>query len=297
MGEVFPLMLVAKPPMIHTKCNLFSSLCIIVIKITCMQFKVPIILSLHGVLTQLNTFRIAPTVVVSLMVIISSCSNTNQTPDRSLNGTWSSLGSGWILQIQDSAEYGLYDITSVSCLTQRAGKLEELMEDLDLINDTLSMKRGVMTYQFVRVSEFPELCQQTLSDQELHRPLYNFEVFAQTVSSHYAFMELNGIDWPQLYAKQKQRLELNPTNLELYLILEETLAQLNDNHAFLEASEDVYLDLDSLANLEGVDPAHEGVEYGDFQVAQMVAEHHMQENMTKDSWLIQVVSRQVYLHP
>ncbi len=227
-------------------------------------------------------------ITVATVIIASfSCTQPTEQSNSSINGTWSSIGSGWILHIKDSTDYALYDITAISCLSNRLAPLEELYDDITLKEDTLSWRKGVMTYQFTRIETLPELCQQTVSTTKANDPLYNFEVFAQTVSEHYAFMELNQIDWPQLYNRQKARLEQNPTNHELYLVLEETLEELNDNHAFLEASGEVYEALDSLSNLE-VEEQTEGLqEYGDFQVAQMASEHHLENNMTRDSWLIQ----------
>ena len=128
-----------------------------------------------------------------------------------------------------------------------------------------------------------------MSDAEKQDPLFNFEIFAETVKEHYAFLELNNINWQAVYKRQKERLINNPTETELYLILEETLEELNDNHAFLEATEEVYEAVEKLSDPapEPENKEEELPEYGDFQVASMVSEHHLMENMTKDSWLIQ----------
>ncbi|MEM1220951.1 MAG: S41 family peptidase, partial [Bacteroidota bacterium] len=206
-------------------------------------------------------------------------------PPPSLNGTWASLGSGELLAIQDSSRYQFYDLTSISCLPARSGPLEELLLDLRVGTDTLVWRLGVLDYPFIRTDQLPSRCQQELKAAKQKDPLYNFAVFAETVKEHYAFFALNEIDWPSLYASQKARLRSTSTPVELYQVIEETLEKLNDNHAYLEADEAVYAALEEVETEEEVD---EGLpEYGDFQVAALVAEHHFDEELTEDSWLVQ----------
>ena len=138
--------------------------------------------------------------------------------------------------------------------------------------------------------EIPELCKVSLAPERRNDPVFNFEVFAETVGEHYAFMELNQIDWKSLYARQKAKINTGSTEVELYQVIQETLEELNDNHAYLEATEEVYTALEALDDSQADVSAESGEnmrEYGDFEVAQMVAEHHLLQEMTRDSWLIQ----------
>ncbi|WP_299835242.1 S41 family peptidase [uncultured Tenacibaculum sp.] len=221
-----------------------------------------------------------------IILLICSCQNRKSKTISSINGTWKSIGSGWILKIKDSTSYQFYDITPISCLLNRKGDFKELEKSLTLKNDTLNLLKGVITYQFTKTQDLPELCMNN-DEQNKKNPIYNFEVFAETVKEHYAFFEINDIKWDSLYNNQKKKLTENPTNIELYQVIEETLDLLNDNHAFLEATDEVYETLDSQLEPMEETESEKLPEYGDFQVAQMVAEHHMIEEMTKDSWLIQ----------
>ncbi|MEO1713979.1 MAG: S41 family peptidase [Bacteroidota bacterium] len=207
-------------------------------------------------------------------------------PNRlSLNGTWQSLGSGWILAIQDSSQYQFFDQTSISCLPARTGELPELLPALRLQNDTLILHKGVLDYTFIRTDQLPVICNQPIEETKQHDPVYNFAVFAETVEEHYAFFDLNEIDWPSLYEEQKAQLSPNSTSLELYQVIEETLEALNDNHAYLEADAALYA---ALEEEETEEKTEDGLpEYGDFQVSAMVAENHFEEEFTQDSWLVQ----------
>ena len=222
-----------------------------------------------------------------MLIVICSCQHREARNNFSVNGVWESIGSGWILHVEDSTAYHFYDLTSISCLASKNGRFKEIEKSLTLNNDTLSLLEGVITYDFVRRNAVPELCLNATATEKNKDALYNFEVFAKTVEEHYAFFELNKIDWNNLYHQQKGKLTENSTDIELYQVIEETLALLNDNHAFLEATDEVYEAMEEGVEEDINTDAEALPEYGDFQVAQMVAKHHMQEEMTKDSWLIQ----------
>jgi len=230
--------------------------------------------------------KLSTLLAILIISILLSC-QSDEKVNPSIEGVWQSIGSGWILKIQDSTEYAFYDITTISCSPARQAHLDEIKESLSIENDTLSFVKGVITYRFTRTRELPKLCETVISGENKKDPIYNFEVFAATVKEHYAFMELNTLDWPNLYEQQKDKLSKNPTHTGLYNVLEETLELLKDNHAFLEATDDVYEALEQVSDEEQDATSDDTLpEYGDFIVADMVAKHHLKEDMTKDSWLI-----------
>ncbi|WP_046745518.1 S41 family peptidase [Kordia zhangzhouensis] len=216
--------------------------------------------------------------------ILFSCQTTTTKEKESINGIWESIGSGWIMEISDSTTYQLYDITSISCIPRRKGLLKEMLPALSIKNDTLSLLKGVITYKFSKKKTLPTHCKPTVSELKNTDPLYNFEVFAENIKEHYAFFELNQIDWDSLYISQKSKLTSQSTELEFYQVIEETLELLGDNHAFLEASDSLYEALEaSSTEKEKIEDSTEKLsEYGDIQVAGMVANHHLQEDLTRD---------------
>jgi len=221
-----------------------------------------------------------------LAILFLSCNNEPQEP-ISLNGTWESVGSGWLLQIQDSTQYSMFDITAISCVPTRQAELSEIIASIGIKNDTLMMTNGVMTYHFTRIKNVPEICGVQISDVKKNDPIYNFEVFAETVKDHYAFMELNAIDWDSLYREQKNKLIQDVSDPQLYTVIEETMELLNDNHRYLEATDEVYKALEELAKEEEIATDESLPEYGDFAVANLVSKHHIEKDMTTDdSWLI-----------
>ena len=225
--------------------------------------------------------------LLTLLLLLTVSCNTKTTQKQLKNEVWESLGSGWILEINESKNYAFYDINSISCRPQKKGKLDELNKFISVKNDTLLLQKGVIIYQFKRIQKLPLLCKTKLSEKQSKNPLFNFEVFAETVKEHYAFFKLNAIDWEQLYTQQKNKLIKNSNETTLYKIIEETLEKLNDNHAYLEADDAFYKKLEETELEEELSIQDTLPEYGDFQIADMVAKHHLQENLTRDSWLIQ----------
>lgn len=206
--------------------------------------------------------------------------------EKNANGNWSSLGSGWLLQITDSTAYQLFDVTDISCIANRGGAFSEIENYLSLNRDTLTYQQGIGMTQFIRTTALPKLCSMKKEPQKQKDPFYNFDVFAATVKEHYAFLDLNEINWKELYRKQRAKIKPQTTDVALYQIIEETLELLNDNHAFLEGSKEVHQLLEALEESENIQHDDSLPEYGDFQVAALVVDHHLEEDMTDGSWLI-----------
>ena len=232
--------------------------------------------------------KIYKSLVFLIILTVFACQESEEKSTFSINGSWTSIGSGWILKIEDSSNYSFYDITSQSCIKRRTGNFEEIRNSLSLREDTLLLKKGVITYQFIKSQSVPKLCSQVITKNKANDPIYNFDVFAETVEEHYAFMKTNNIHWNELYNTQKNKLNKNSSKAELFMVIEETLEKLNDNHGYLEATEDVHQKIEKLnESNDNIEEENGLPEYGDFEVAQKVAKHHLEEEMTKDSWLLQ----------
>ena len=93
---------------------------------------------------------------------------------------------------------------------------------------------GVMQYPFVRTSQTAEDLMSAMRTEDSLSPLYNFDVFAENIDTHYAFFKRNEIDWPQLQRRQRSKLSESSSEADLYRVLEETMELLKDNHAYLE---------------------------------------------------------------
>ena len=220
------------------------------------------------------------TFLIVIFSLLFSC-KSNKQKINSIEGIWESIGYGKILNI-DSTTYKYYDITEISCLPSKQGNISELSSSIHLSNDTLTVKRGLSTYSYLRMNKLPNVCQQ--SNKDINNISYNFEVFAETYKNHYAYFEINKIDWESLYKTSKKKINSNTTEVELYLTMQNIIDSIHDNHGEIEPTDEVY----ELAHLQEINTEKEESqkEYGDFTIAGLVAKHYLKEDLTKDSWLV-----------
>ena len=221
-----------------------------------------------------------------LLLVLLSC-RMEKVPETGIAGVWKSPESGWVLQVGQDSTYSFFHWNTLNCSLLRQGPIADFGDAIQMDRDTLLLRKGVLTYRFLRSSEFPGICGVTLPPEKASDPMYNFEVFSQTIADHYAFMELNGIDWPVLYGQQRSKLSADPTEFRLYEILEETLELLNDNHGYLEADAAFYERLEANSPpSETTDDQNDRKEYGDFEVANIVSEVYLSEEKTRESTLL-----------
>ena len=224
--------------------------------------------------------------VLLIMVILLIGSCQTQKNDNSIHGTWESIGYGKILKIEDD-DYKLYDVTKISCLPIEQGQLSKFGRNISVKNDTLSVSIGIGKYLYKRLHSFPKLCSMKLSDEKRNDPIYNFEVFSQTIKSHFAYFQENKINWDSLYAETRFKINSKTSDMELYLALENIINALNDNHGYIEPSDDVYKQMEKpIAQSEKVEDTENTRKYGDFEIAQLVFDHYVEEDFTNDSWLM-----------
>ena len=221
-----------------------------------------------------------------LSLFLLSC-GMEKVPEIGISGVWKSSESGWVLQVEQDSTYSFFHWNALSCSLHRQGPIADFGDAIQVNRDTLLLTQGVLTYRFFRTSEFPTICGETLPPAKASDPMYNFEVFSQTIADHYAFMELNNIDWPALYEQQRNKLSADPSESRLYEILEETLELLKDNHGYLEADEAFYERLEANSPpSETTNDQNARKEYGDFEVANIVSEAYLSEEMTRESTLL-----------
>lgn len=217
------------------------------------------------------------------LILLIGC-KPNKEENNSIEGIWESIGYGEILKI-DANSYEYFDITDFSCLPAKEGNISEVKNSMQVSNDTLIIKRGFSKYRYVRIKELPDFCNQNSKDK--NDISYNFEVFANTYKNHYAYFDLNKIDWDILYINSKNKINSKSTEVDLYLVMEDMIEKLKDNHGSIEPTEEVYeLAENQIQSEIEEEETEELKEYGDFEIAGIVADYYLKEDLTKDTWLM-----------
>lgn len=83
------------------------------------------------------------------LILLIGC-KTNKAKNSSIEGIWESIGYGEILKI-DANSYEYFDITDFSCLPAKEGNISEVINSMQVSNDTLIVKRGFNKYRYVRI--------------------------------------------------------------------------------------------------------------------------------------------------
>ena len=218
--------------------------------------------------------------LIVFLILFFSC-QPNQPKSDAIEGVWKSIGYGKMLKI-DTTHYEYYDITDISCLPSKKGNISDVKDTMEISNDTLAVKRGYSIYYYSRISELPNVCQQSVENR--NDLLYNFEVFATTYKNHYAYLELNNVRWDSLYTASKEKINESTTEVELYLMMQDMIDHVKDNHGAIEPTDEIYELADEQDSVDEETDAQK--EYGDFEIAGLVAKHHLKENLTKNSWLV-----------
>ena len=219
-----------------------------------------------------------------IIIVLSLSCQSNIEKNDSIEGIWQSIGYGRILKI-DSLSYTLFDISKSACSPNKEGKTSDFNDVISQKNDTLSIKRGISVYYYKRLKELPELCNNIA--QVNYDLIHNFEVFVNTFKEHYAYADLNNIDWELFNQKFRNKITKQTTEAEFYLTMNEMISELHDNHGSIDPTDQIYEEAELLTSLTNPENQDNNLkEYGDFAIAQLVTDNFLDENLTKDSWLL-----------
>ena len=222
-----------------------------------------------------QTMKSVKTLFVALFALfIFSCADNNNDKIESIDGIYSSLGYGRKVLIKDN-EFKLFDVTNISCTSVLEGSMDIFKNNLSYKNDTMILLDGINIYKFVRTDSLPAICNVELTEEKQQDPIYNFEVLATIFEDHYAYFKLRNVNWDSLYTATKQKISTNTTDPELYIILEDMLDSFNDGHIGIEASDEVEESAESLRATKLKTELVNEKEYGDFEVAGLVANHFL----------------------
>lgn len=183
--------------------------------------------------------------LIAIVVLISGCVSAS---DHSIEGVWRSRGWGYIYEIRGSALQA-FEVTSTTCV--RGFKAARLSSESprqatfrtgsgDVFHITANGEddhkrivhpRGLTSIAIERLPALPQMCAPPTPDT----PLGNFEVFARTFAENYISFDLRRIDWDQVVAQQRAKVNARTTPAQLFEILKAMIEPLTDIHTGIEA--------------------------------------------------------------
>jgi carboxyl-terminal processing protease len=190
-----------------------------------------------------------PTTLPQRTTPISVSTNTPAPePTQAFDGYWKSDGLNTIFEIKGNQGL-LCEVTQISCFcpalpsasNQPKAQLNQQGSDTYFLGMKLTMagdKMGVFLpdapfySSWSKITELPDLCKNggTPKTQE---PEVNFQVLWHTFQEKYAFFDVRKIDWQAQYDKYQPLVKADMSQSELFSLMSDMIAPLNDSHVFL----------------------------------------------------------------
>lgn len=210
-------------------------------------------------------------------ILLVACNYKDKNTSE-IDGTYEQIGYGRIVAIENT-HFILYDKTSTACLPILNGNIGIYKDQLFLQNDTLQLQDGINLYQFKRLSNTPEMCNNPLTAEQKSDPIYNFEVLADYFDEQYAYFELRNVNWDSLRTATRAKISSSTSDPELYNIFKDMLDFFNDGHIGLDAPDELVQAAEILDTTFKQPYDDESKYYGDLEIAQLVASHYVRNDL------------------
>lgn len=241
---------------------------------------------LAGPIGVLALALMLPTQTANAKRAHTQTANAEANTASQIDGVWQSQSYSRVLEISDG-RYRVLETTGISCLEASTGPLSDFTLRHDAVNQTLSILEGYDDYRHRRIARLPATCRAPKTSGASTDPLRNFDVFAQTVEENFAYFDLTEANWQSLRRETRAGLSSTSGPAELLSAMERVLEVLGDNHGEVIVPDGaIPQDTSAEAVDAGEAAGNTPKEYGDFEIARLVAEHHLQTDMTKASRLI-----------
>lgn len=151
------------------------------------------------------------------------------------DGIWQSEGYGTLLVVKDGQIQG-YDTTAISCTRRDDPALAGMISHLRLTNQNnrfeITRIDTITSFRYRRLKELPALCQNG-GLRPTQDPVLNFDILWHAFDQDYAFFKERGVDWKRQYEIHRPRVTATTSGEELFHILSDMIAPLDDRHVRL----------------------------------------------------------------
>jgi len=210
--------------------------------------------------------------------MLMSCQEEPKTkaPKQTLEGTYHSIGYGHLISIVGDTLIR-HNHSKRYCAEKDRYLLTDLGEKIAFSADTLVYKIGYDSYYYTRTSWKPAICLFRYTPDQLQDSILNFEIMASTFREHYAYLELNNLDWEAIYKEYRSLVTNETSKVELYHIMDSFIGRMNDQHGNLDVPDSIY---EAAQNpIKGSQERN----YGDFEVASILRSAILTEELTNNS--------------
>lgn len=157
-------------------------------------------------------------------------------PFHEFKGVWEQPGYGraWVF---GGTSLMRYEYNSKGCIEVDAEPLVRLVPHKTHFKLSPDGKSFALTgvaakpWQFKQVKSLPPSCEHPLKGTQA--PLVQFDYFWNTFNDYYAFFQVRGLDWQQVYSQYRPRIANAANDAERQSIYQEIIQQFGDAHVAL----------------------------------------------------------------
>lgn len=180
-----------------------------------------------------------------------------------LVGVWQAPAYGLVLDLQNNS-HQFYQVTSESCQRFELDlDHDEFVSSIVLSDDVSSMVTTLSGLKdpgikLDKENSLPDFCMNNLTANKGEANYQfdaqrDFEIFWQTFSQHYAFFDIEGVDWDEVFQLANSQISLQTTEAELVEILIEMVEPLQDFHVnVINQDLNVFYSVDRKTSLEDI---------------------------------------------
>jgi carboxyl-terminal processing protease len=154
-------------------------------------------------------------------------------------GIWKSDGYGWYITIKDGKAGEVYHAIDGLCLQIKDDEIGGTIAGLSPISlekngdaFTASTSENITHFRFRKADALPQECSKTGALNP--DPIANFEAAWKYFDADYVFFAEHKVDWKAVYRRYRPQVTSQTTSEELYSILSNMLAELNDRHVIID---------------------------------------------------------------
>ncbi|HZW59525.1 MAG TPA: S41 family peptidase [Woeseiaceae bacterium] len=179
------------------------------------------------------------TSAAGLLFMLAATGTTHGLQAGRLQGIWESEGYGRIYEVT-AGTVNVFDVTRVSCVRHEVLSLATFLAGINRINlsnrDAFSyyLEGGITRYAYRRLAALPRRCVGAVDAAADRDPGRNFDVFWHSFDENYAFFAVRGVDWDALYGEYRPRVTPATSDDELFDIITEIVARIDDRHVLVE---------------------------------------------------------------
>lgn len=174
--------------------------------------------------------------VVIASFITTGCGEKDKDKVSTAVGIWQTIGYGYIIDVTPTS-YTLFNYTEDYCLvfdkSKNSQEYESFIDQVEVSGSRIKFKSTNIDAE--KLKELPSKCDTDLTvikgdENYVFKPEEEFEIFWQTFNEHYAFFNIENVDWNEIHQIADTQINALTTEEDFFEVAANMVAPLKDFH-------------------------------------------------------------------